>query len=381
MREAVRILHRALWHADPAEAYAVAHKAVASAMTVVLRADDSSGIIGDACRDLLELHPKFAARAQVPPAKLIAWMMKFQFDSEVDFFELDPAAYAPVLGEKGLAAYRAKLDDVRRQLSPKPEVPLADDPDYGARFTLEWNDQRLAVFDRDIDEIIRTHARDRKAAQWFHDTAKALEEIGEYDLAIEWAKQAVDFDDGFQSFEAAEYWCTLVKLHRHPEYAAAREHVFWRWPLAQTATALRKVRKAQWAAYDEKVMAALSAKPAEAVAFAIMPLNDPQRAWQLAHDLKLDDPLVWNDLARAYVSVDKLATLPVHERLVRLDLQSTGAEFYGAAAHRLERMRLIASGTSEAARVDALILELREEHRGRPRLQKEFDRFRLPRAR
>ncbi len=128
-------------------------------------------------------------------------------------------------------------------------------------------------------------------------------------------------------------------------------------------------------------LASFTQRAAEAVAFALMPLNDPQRAWQLAHDLKLDDPLVWNDLARAYVSVDKLATLPVHERLVRLDLESTGAEFYGSAAHRLERMRLIASGTSEAARVDALILELREEHRGQPRLQKEFDRFRLPRAR
>jgi hypothetical protein len=37
--------------------YVVTHKALASAIKVIARADDSSGIIGDACRRLLELHP------------------------------------------------------------------------------------------------------------------------------------------------------------------------------------------------------------------------------------------------------------------------------------------------------------------------------------
>lgn len=47
---------------------------------IIARADDSSGIIGDACRRLLDLHPKAAAAAHVRPAKLIDWMIKFQFD-------------------------------------------------------------------------------------------------------------------------------------------------------------------------------------------------------------------------------------------------------------------------------------------------------------
>ena len=59
---------------------------------------------------------------------------------------------------------------------------------------IEWNARRLAVLDRDIDAIIRTHARERKVAAWLEDTAEAFEEIGEIDLAIGWAKQATDFD-------------------------------------------------------------------------------------------------------------------------------------------------------------------------------------------
>jgi len=34
--------------------------------------------------------------------------MTFQFNNECDFFTLDPVAYAPALGENGMAAYRAK---------------------------------------------------------------------------------------------------------------------------------------------------------------------------------------------------------------------------------------------------------------------------------
>lgn len=41
-------------------------------------------------------------------------------------------------------------------------------------------------------------------------------------------------------------------------------------------------------------------------------------------------------------------------------------------------MRRLAAGSEHAADVDALIAELRNEHRRRPRLQQEFDRAGLP---
>ena len=56
MHEAVTILRQAADTEDPAVVFSVTQKAIASALKVIMRADDSSGIIGDACRDLLELH-------------------------------------------------------------------------------------------------------------------------------------------------------------------------------------------------------------------------------------------------------------------------------------------------------------------------------------
>lgn len=49
MHEAVDILEAAIPSADPVDIYSVTHKALASALKVIARADDSSGIIGDAC--------------------------------------------------------------------------------------------------------------------------------------------------------------------------------------------------------------------------------------------------------------------------------------------------------------------------------------------
>ena len=211
MHEAVDHLEAAISKADPAEVYAVTHKALASAIKVIARADDSSGIIGGACRRLLRLHPTVAAAARVPAGSLVDWMLRFQFDGDVDYFEIDPVAYAPALGTSGMAAYRARLSDFQAGLGPRPSAEDRWTSQHSHEwFVLEWNARRLAVLDRDIDAIIRTHARDRRVAAWFEDTAEAFAEIGEIDLAIDWAKQATDFDRGHQSLKAAGYWCKLL---------------------------------------------------------------------------------------------------------------------------------------------------------------------------
>jgi hypothetical protein len=101
MHEAVGLLRGAAVSADPIVLLAVVEKAIASAVRVVLRADDSSGIIGDAIRDLLKLHIQVVSKARPSASKLVAWMIKFQFDGTQDFFTVDVADYAPVLGPDG----------------------------------------------------------------------------------------------------------------------------------------------------------------------------------------------------------------------------------------------------------------------------------------
>jgi tetratricopeptide (TPR) repeat protein len=379
MHDAVEMLRAAAETEDPADVFAVTQKAIASALKVIMRADDSSGIIGDACRALLDLHPEVAARAKPPVAKLVDWMVTFQFDNECDYFSLDPVAYASALGEKGLASYRAKLADLETRLGPRPSEEerwtVTCRADW---FTLDWNSQRLAVLDRDVEAIIRTHARDRKVAQWFLDTAEALAEIGEFDLAINWSRQALDVGPAHQSLKAGEYWCTLLAEHRPVELLAARLEVFRRWPSSSTAARLYRDAGEAWPQHRDEVMERLAVSPRDAVLFALLSLGDVQYAWELAHSLSLDDDRTWSDLVKAYEKVDPLAVLPVLNRLVLRELVETGAQHYQIAARRLKKMRKLAAGSDYAAEVDQFIAELREANRRRPRLQQEFDRAGLP---
>lgn len=379
MHEALDILEAALPTADPAEAYSVAQKALAGAIKVIARADDSSGIIGDACRRLLDLHPKLAAAANVAAPKLIDWMMKFQFDGDVDYFTLDPVAYAPALREAGMVAYRARLTQIEADLGPRPSATDRSTSGHSHEwFTLEWNARRLAVLDRDIEAIIVTHARDRRVAAWLQDTAQAFDEIGQTDLAIDWAKQATDFNDGHQSRRAADYWCELLDGHRPHESLHARLLVFRRWPSAATAARLHAASGNCWPDYRAEVMTTLASHPREAVMFALNALNDVEFAWVLAHSLALADDPTWSELAKSYEKIDPLAVLPVLQRLVENDLVTAKAQNYRLAARRLATMCRLAAGSDHAPAVDELIAQLRETHRRRPRLQQEFDRAGLP---
>lgn len=380
MHEAVDLLEAAIPTTEPAEIYSVTHKALASSLKVIARADDSSGIIGDACRRLLELHPQAAAAARAPVAKLIDWMMKFQFDDDdVNYFELDPVAYAPALGEVGMAAYRKRLAEVEAKLGPRPsEGERWTSPHSHEWFTLDWNAQRLAVLDHDIDAIIRTHAKDRKVAAWLEDTAEAFEEIGEINLAIDWAKQATDFDRGPQSLKAANYWCRLLEEHRPAEALDARLSVFRKWPSSTSAARLHKVAGKAWPDFRDEVVATLAASPSDAVLFALLTLKEPEFAWNLAHSLALESDHTWSELVKAYEKVDPLAVLPVHQRLVENELVEAGAQHYRLAARRLVKMRKLSAGSTKSAEVNDLIADLREIHRRRPRLQQEFDRAGLP---
>lgn len=379
MHEGVDLLENAAAE-DPAEVFRVTQRAIRSAMSVIMRADDSSGIIGDACRRLLDLHAATAGPARVAPAPLVRWLFAFQFDQECDFFTIDPVAYAPALGERGIRAYRHELDKRRAALGAEPSGDDAwRSPHSGDWFTIHHNDRRLAVYDRDAEAIIRTHARDQQVPAWLQDTAQAFEEIGEFDLAIAWAERAVAHPvGGHQAITAAAYLGELLAKHRPDALLDARLATFDRWPTSMHAAAVREAAGTRWLELRDGVFARLATSPREAVAFALTTPGDERLAWTLAHDLGLDGDDVWDRLLTAYEKVDPLATLPHHTRLAVGYLARADARNYRLAARRLARMRTLAAGSPLATEVDDLIAQLRLEHRRRPRLQQEFTRADLP---
>jgi hypothetical protein len=361
--------------ASPKEVYRVTHRALASAVRVIARADDSSGIIGDACVGLIDLHARAAAMAGVPPLKLADWMFDFHFDDQVDFFNLDPVAYAPALGEKGLARLRARIDALRAEIPPAdPGVARFDH----RGFVVEWFDKRLAVLDRDVEAIIRTHLRDGRVAAWHEDVAKAFEEIERYDLAIEWAERATRFDLGFQSQHASHRWWRLLAEHSPSDLPDAARVIFSRWPSASTGVQL--VDTVGTGALDE-VLSTLASRPADLVRFQLEHVRDPRLAWETAHRLELRDDRVWSDLAEAYFPIDPVAAIQVQLRLVAASVREANTRAYRPAARELATLRKSATraNSPEAlALVDSTLADLRERYRRRPSFLAALDRARLP---
>ena len=154
--------------------------------------------------------------------------------------------------------------------------------------------------------------------------------------------------------------------------------MFRRWPSSSTAAYLYKDAGTIWPDYRDEVIERLAASPRDAVLFALLSLKDVQFAWDLAHSLELQDVDAWERLATAYEKVDPLAVLPVLTELVENELTEADAHRYQVAARRLKKIRQLAANSEKAAEVDEFIAELRETHRRRPRLQKEFDRAGLP---
>lgn len=389
MRHAVDDLRRRRQDEDPDEVLDVVQRAIRASITVIQKADDSSGLIGDAIQELLQLHVEAANAARPSAAKLVRWLIAFQFDGRQDWFEIDPVAYAPVLGEQGMALYRSKLAGIAAALRPERPAdapPLhalsSSDPEWQEavksgqdRSQLAHNARRLAVLDRDVDAIIATHLRSGTFAAWYEETARALEEIGRFDLAIEWADRATHHDLGPQSQRASDYWCALVGEHRPEALADARLAVLRRWPSAAHAAKLAAASD-DWPRLEPEVLATLRSVPREAVLFAL--LNDPGEALDLYDELGVRDRDVTEQLAEALERVDLGLALPLYRELVEADLVRADTSVYGPVAKRLVRMRRLAKDTAFAPLVDDLVAALRKRYANRPSMRAEFDRARLP---
>ena len=131
------------------------------------RADDSSGMVGDLARDLLELHARACDAGVADPVKLARWMIGFRF-SDQDFFEADPVRYQAALGEAGLAEFRTLL------------TAQKDQGGFAARYARE----RLAVLDGDSAAIVALLGGDLSQPHQFIRVAEAMVELGRDEEAI-----------------------------------------------------------------------------------------------------------------------------------------------------------------------------------------------------
>ncbi len=340
------------------------HKAIASTVRVIHRADDSNGEIGTIVRELLDLHAELCAIASPPPTKLADWLIDFQFDGKQDFFNPDVALYADALGEKGLARFDERLRQIEGKLPPPSD-------DYDDRTMVRYNFERLAVARRDVAGIIASFGELTRSYR-LHDLAKALVEVGAIDEAIAFAERGTHAELGWQAERCGQYWCELLHENRsRDEELAARTLIFERWPTAQNAQGLAAVAGDGWATLAEDAYAKLEKRDPSELINALLGLGLDERAWNEAHRFTLHERQ-WTRLVAAREKVDPASVVPVLRELIDTDLQIADARNYKSAAKRLKQLRAALKATGAGDEFEPIVAALREEHRRRPRLLEEL---------
>lgn len=342
-------------------------KAIAAAVRVLHRGDDSNGAIGGVVDHLLDLHAELCSIDPPPTRKLVDWLIDFQFDGSQDFFTPDVAAYADALGETGLNHIGARLHGMQDQFGPP-----TDEFSHGHRI-VRHNLQRLAVARRDPQGVMDSFGELVRSYR-LHDLAKALIEIDAFDLAIVFAHRGATIEDGWQAEKCALYWSELLAQHRdHREEVDARRHIFERWPTASNALSLASAMGEGWKSIAEDAYARLLTRSIRDLIETLLGLGLDGRAWNSAQGHALDAQL-WGRLVMVREKNDPASVLPILWQLIANDLEVADARNYKSAARRLKQLRRAMVAAGAQGDFDGIVSELRDQHKRRPRLMEELRR-------
>ena len=332
------------------------------------KADDSSGMVGDLARDLLNVHATACDAGVADPVKLARWMIRFRFVDQ-DFFEADPVRYRAALGEVGLAEFRSLL------------AAQGDQDGFAARYARE----RLAVLDGDSGAIVALLGGDLSRPHQFIRVAEAMVELGRDEEAVAWARRGIEQTTGWQTDQLYDLACAAyARRGEQVEALALRRAQHERTP---TSTSYRRLRTAAeaihaWPMENEAARRVLRDRNPPGLVDALLDDGEAELAWQAAMalpDLDIGEH-AWLRLAETRQKTHPAQALPVYWRLIDSALETADRRAYATAVRLLKRARAAAATGCEVDAFEARLAGLRERHRRRPSLIAMLDKAKLAAA-
>ncbi|WP_454157730.1 DUF6880 family protein [Microbacterium lacticum] len=358
----------------------VVQKAIASALRVLMRSDDSAGLIQLVIRQLLNLHAELCTQSPPAPAALSGWIQKQQFGELGEYFSVDVVDYADALGAAGIATFEAHLDKRRQALTTpfdgRPDAEFTHDDEWHARHAVLYNLQRLAVLHGDEEAIVRTHGGDMPRAHLHAAAAEALREAGLPGRATVIAHEGMTLPGGaHQQQECGELWAALA-IETGADAADAASEVFERWPTASNAEALQAASGQNWPAIREHAIERMRERPWELIAY-LTDANDLARAWTEALRASANSKSLhasqWDDLVGRYSKIDPVAVLPVMAQLIDDRLIEANTRAYPGAVRRMTKLRAAARAAGRPEIADDYLADVRRRNARRPSLIKRMD--------
>jgi len=174
-----------------ADVVELAELAIVESENSLERMDDSNGHVMPAIQELAGIHLEACERTRPDPDKLAERLFRLQTEGKWGTFRDALPAYADVLGDAGLPIYRDLLNEQWSALA----APDSSDNAYGSdrrRSKVGHAMSALAVFDGDIDALIRIESKDLSTPYRFLTIARLCREHGRLDEGIAWAERGIE---------------------------------------------------------------------------------------------------------------------------------------------------------------------------------------------
>jgi uncharacterized Zn finger protein len=343
--------------------------------------DDSDGWLGRIAERIGELHLTACTEARPDPVALAERLFHAELDAETfNVFSGGVVAYAQVLGDTGLAAYRQLAEEAWSRL---PALGPGDERGAGRtdRFRITQIMQTLAVMTGDVDAQVAVLARDLSSAWQYVRIVDAYRTAARHEDALAWAEKGIaafELTDArlvealAEEYHHAGRGTDAVKLiwrlfDRHPvfaEYQRLRRHAIW----AQ-----------EWEQWRDKAIDRLrrdttkrGGRDATELAQVYLHEGDTDTAWAEATRAGASARL-WLQLAAAREITHPADAIPIYQADVEHTINAKNNDAYRAAVDRLSHIATLMTAAGQPDSFGPYVAEVRRRHKPKRNLMKLFD--------
>jgi hypothetical protein len=372
--ETVKLLIEA---GNSADAMVIAEDALAAIRQSSRHASDRAGVISAATAELAAAHQQ-ACRATASDPVRLADFLAARTVSADDAEPVDPADYADLLGDEGMARLRERITDAwTANPSGRPE-----------RQAME----RILRLHGDVDGLVEVLAAnlDDRGIGHLH-IAQELDQAGRAGEALAWAehglREAGEPDEGLADFVADRY-CAAGRLS---DAVAVRRDRFQAAPNVINYERLRHAAELdgkwepvrQWALGLLRDQAARLPRSASGPGWSRGPVlidaliadGDIDAAWNAAESVASDEQ--WHRLANLVAETRPADALAVYRRLIANLKQQTGETAYKRIAQLLVSARTCHHRLGTDAAFDRYLRGLRDDQKRKRKLIKILDAHQL----
>lgn len=347
-------------------------KSLTRLRSISTQADDSSGVIGEACQRAADLYAQACRQGNPDPVKLARWLVKFRNDSP-GWPEVTLADFVAAFDDAALATYRSavhELDD--------------DDHDADHRFETDRMLLELADHDGDVDRAVQLLSRGRSPR--YGEIVTRLQDAGRAEEALAWIDQAVNAGR-LSPRGSNEYWLDPMEVattYRHvgrvddaldvlsSAFAQSPGTSTFRHLVDFAAQVNRGDEMRGWALTKAREQASHPHSNGAALIEIALAESDLDAAWEAAERFGAGHQ--WQKLAEASAHVRPLGAAGLYRHGIDTDLAAgPNTKLYPGIARRLAIMKDLHTAGGRPEDFAAYLASIRNTYARRPSLMKALD--------